>query len=196
MQKLGKIYSLQFYKLKRALLLTIILFTLTDEILAQTKQYYKTSSGIIEFVSDAPLELISAKSERLIGILSIENSEFAFEVAINSFIGFNSPLQNEHFLENYMQVDRFPTANFTGSIIEIIDFSKTGFLKVRAKGKFNIHGVEQLMIIDLNLDIKEDGLIADSEFEILLEDFKIKIPKIVNKKIAKSIHITVHVELK
>ena len=189
-------YFLRLFKLKLLLVLTTILFVSSVDILAQSKQYFRTSDGVIEFISDAPLELISAKSERLIGILSVENSEFAFELAINSFIGFNSPLQNEHFLENYMQVDRYPTANFTGSIIEIIDFNNTGLFKVRAKGKFNIHGVEQMMILDIDLEINEDGLIANSEFDILLEDYKIKIPKIVNKKIANSIHIIVHAELK
>ena len=196
MHKLFIKYFLRLFKLKLLLVLTTILFVSSVDILAQSKQYFRTSDGVIEFISDAPLELISAKSERLIGILSVENSEFAFELAINSFIGFNSPLQNEHFLENYMQVDRYPTANFTGSIIEIIDFNNTGLFKVRAKGKFNIHGVEQMMILDIDLEINEDGLIADSEFDILLEDYKIKIPKIVNKKIANSIHIIVHAELK
>ena len=196
MHKLFIKYFLRLFKLKLLLVLTTILFVSSVDILAQSKQYFRTSDGVIEFISDAPLELISAKSERLIGILSVENSEFAFELAINSFIGFNSPLQNEHFLENYMQVDRYPTANFTGSIIEIIDFNKSGLFKVKAKGKFNIHGVEQMMILDIDLEINEDGLIADSEFDILLEDYKIKIPKIVNKKIANSIHIIVHAELK
>lgn len=189
-------YFLRLYKLRHTLVLIIILFVSTLDISAQSRPYFRTSEGIVEFVSDAPLELITAKSEKLVGIISIENSEFAFEVSINSFIGFNSPLQNEHFLENYMQVDRYPTANFTGSIIEIIDFNKSGLFKVKAKGKFNIHGVEQMMILDIDLEINEDGMIANSEFDILLEDYEIKIPKIVNKKIANSIHISVHVELK
>lgn len=189
-------HFLQLCNLKRTIVIAVFLFAFVDVICAQTNQYLKTSSGMVEFVSDAPLELISAKSERLNGILSVNNSEFAFEVAITSFVGFNSPLQNEHFIENYMEADQFPTAVFSGSIIEIIDFEKMGLLEVRAKGKFNIHGVEQMMILDINLNISEDGVIADSEFDILLEDYKIKIPKIVNKKIANSIHITVHVELK
>lgn len=187
---------LKLVSFNRTIVFILFLFTLTGDILAQSKPYYKTGDGIVEFVSDAPLELISAKSNKLKGILSVNNLEFAFEVAINSFIGFNSPLQNEHFLENYMQADDFPTATFTGSIIEIIDFDKLGLSKVRAKGNFKIHGVEQMMILDINLNIKEDEVIAESEFDILLEDYQIKIPKIVNKKIANSIHITVHVELK
>jgi len=196
MYKLISIYFFQLFKLKRTIVIAVFLFAFVDVIFAQTNQYLKTSSGMVEFVSDAPLELISAKSERLNGILSVNNSEFAFEVAITSFVGFNSPLQNEHFIENYMEADQFPTAVFSGSIIEIIDFEMMGLLKVRAKGKFNIHGVEQMMILDVILNIKEDIIIADSEFDILLEDYKIKIPKIVNKKIANLIHITVHVELK
>ena len=178
------------------LLIAIVVFALGFGFVSQQNQYLKTSTGTVEFMSDAPLELITAKSEKLNGILSISNSAFAFELAVSSFEGFNSPLQAEHFYENYMQIDRYPTATFTGKIIEFIDFQKTGKIKVRAKGKFTIHGIEKEIMVEINLQIKEESIVADSEFDILLEDYKIKIPKIVNKKIANTIHIAVHAELK
>jgi hypothetical protein len=174
----------------------VIFFVLTDGITAQTKQYYKTSTGTVEFISDAPLEIISAKSELLKGILSAEKMTFAFELDIITFFGFNSPLQNEHFNENYMEIDRFPKATFTGTIIESIDFTKPGKYNVRAKGKFDIHGVVQPMMLDIILEVKENSFVINSEFDILLKDYEIDIPRIVYKKIANLIHVKVHVELK
>jgi len=165
-----------------------------DESFAQ--QYYKTNTGTVEFISDAPLELIKAKSEKLKGILSIDKSTFAFEMDISTFIGFNSPLQSEHFRENYLEVDRYPKATFTGAIIESVDFNKPGKYTVRAKGKFNIHGVDKPMMLNIALNVKENEIIADSEFDILLKDFEIDIPRIVYKKIADLIHVKVHVALK
>lgn len=180
----------------RLILLILMGSFLLQGTLIQPKQYYKTSSGTVEFISDAPLELISAKSEKLKGILSTENSSFAFEMDISTFVGFNSPLQSEHFRENYMEVDRFPKATFTGAIIESIDFTKPGKYKVRAKGKFDIHGIVQPLMLNVMLEVKENTIIADSEFDILLKDYEIDIPRIVNKKIADLIHVKVHVELK
>jgi hypothetical protein len=183
-------------RIKQVSVLMVIFFVLADGITAQTKQYYKTSTGTVEFISDAPLEIISAKSELLKGILSVEKMTFAFELDIITFFGFNSPLQNEHFNENYMETADYPKATFTGTIIESIDYLKPGIYNVRAKGIFNIHGSGHAAMLDIILDVKENSIAADSEFEILLKDYDIEVPKIVNKKIADIIRVKVHVELK
>jgi polyisoprenoid-binding protein YceI len=95
-----------------------------------------------------------------------------------------------------MEIDRFPKATFTGAIIESIDFAKPGKYNVRAKGKFDIHGIVQPMMLDIVLEVKENSIIADTEFDILLNDYEIDIPRIVYKKIADLIHVKIHVELK
>ncbi|HMQ63788.1 MAG TPA: hypothetical protein PKE06_24100, partial [Flavilitoribacter sp.] len=60
-----------------------------------------TETGKISFKSDAPLELIEAASNELKGVIDPGRNGFAFSVNIQSFQGFNSPLQREHFNENY-----------------------------------------------------------------------------------------------
>jgi hypothetical protein len=61
---------------------------------------YKTHTGVIQFISNAPLERIEAKSVALRGALDIANRHFAFSVPIASFKGFNSALQRVHFRAN------------------------------------------------------------------------------------------------
>jgi hypothetical protein len=156
---------------------------------------FTCSSGNVRFVSEAPLELINAESDELNGILSSENQSFAFSISSGSFIGFNSPLQQEHFNENYMESEKYTRATFTGSIIEEVDLLSPGEVRARAKGKFNIHGVENVQMLDVVLKIEEDQVIVDSSFDILLKDYKIDIPRIVNKKIAEKIRVTVHAVL-
>lgn len=156
---------------------------------------FTVSEGKIHFVSDAPLELIEAESDQLIGILSSENQSFAFSVPSSSFIGFNSPLQQEHFNENYMESSVFTNATFTGNIIEEVDLFSPGKITVRAKGKFTIHGIEKVQMIDVVLTITENNILVESSFEIQLKDYKIAIPRIVNKKIAETIKITVNATL-
>src|SRR5262245_21481143 len=65
-----------------------------------------TSTGIISFRSDAPLEVIKATSEKLHGRIDPVRRTFAFKVLIRSFEGFNSPLQQVHFYENYLESDK------------------------------------------------------------------------------------------
>jgi len=48
--------------------------------------------------------------------------------------GFNNPLQQEHFYDNYIEADKYPNSTFDGKIIEEIDFTKNGESIVRAKG--------------------------------------------------------------
>lgn len=157
---------------------------------------YRCENGKVSFKSDAPLEVIKAKSTRLRGVIDTAKQSFAWTVDIKTFEGFNSPLQREHFNENYMESKKFPKASFTGKIIEDIDFQKNGTYSVRAKGKLNIHGVEQERIIKSQLDVSGDKIRVQAAFNVPLADHNITIPKIVYQKIAEEIAVTVDAELK
>jgi YceI-like protein len=154
-------------------------------------QLYRVSKGSVEFVSDAPLEIIKAKTSMLKGILNTENNTFAFKIAINTFNGFNSRLQEEHFHESYMETTRYPEAVFKGKIIELIDYGSEGIYSVRSKGVLILHGVSVEKIIRCKIRIMNNNIQVESEFELELEDYNIKIPKIVNQKIASTINVTV-----
>jgi polyisoprenoid-binding protein YceI len=153
---------------------------------------FLTKNGKVYFKSDAPLELIEAVSTDLKGAIDTEKNTFAFTVSMNSFKGFNSPLQQEHFNENYLETKQFPNATFKGKIIETIDFTKEGTHTIRAKGTLNIHGVAQERIIKSNVTIKNGTLEVSSKFTVLLEEHNITIPKIVNQKIAKEIQVAIN----
>ena len=156
---------------------------------------YRCIDGRIEFTSNAPLEIIEAKSDRMVGAIDPSNQSFAWLVEVISFEGFNSPLQREHFNENYLESDRYPRATFTGKIIEQIDFDQDGVHAVRAKGKLNIHGTEQERIIKGRLEKKGRKLYLLASFTVPLTDHNISIPKIVHQKIAEEISVTVNAEL-
>ena len=160
----------------------------------QGQVYYATDNGEIKFLSDAPLEVIRATSKNLKGIIDKEKNTFAFSIAISSFEGFNSPLQREHFNENYLESNSFPEATFTGKIIEKNALNQRGEITIRAKGKLTIHGVTEERIIKCKLIITEDSIEVLSFFTIFLEDHKIIIPKIVFQKI--SHEIQVHLDTK
>ncbi len=145
--------------------------------------------------SDAPLELISARSNELRGIIDPVKYTFAFQVDIKTLKGFNSALQQEHFYENYMETDKYTNASFSGKIIEKIDFNTNGNYKIRAKGILDIHGVKQERIIKCEITVEDNLIIASSAFEITLADHDISIPKLVYQKIAEVILVELSIEL-
>ena len=143
------------------------------------------------FRSEAPLEVIKADSTRMLGMIDAQKREFAFKVLIRTFEGFNSPLQQIHFNENYLETDKYPEATFAGKIIEPVDFLKPGKFTIRAKGILKIHGVEQERIIKSEVTVTEGKIQLVSDFTVLLADHNIRIPRIVHEKIATEIKVTV-----
>jgi polyisoprenoid-binding protein YceI len=152
---------------------------------------FKIIEGSVAFVSEAPLEIIKASSVVLNGVMDIRQRSFAISMPVNSFQGFNSALQREHFNENYMESARFPKATFSGRIIEETDFSKPGTYTLRAKGKLMLHGVEQERILKIQIQSTSKGFSARAVFSVLLDDHQISIPRVVNQKIAEEIQIEV-----
>jgi hypothetical protein len=158
-------------------------------------QIYEVSAGSISFNSNAPKELIHASSDKLKGYIDAGKRIFAFKLEIASFNGFNSPLQREHFNENYMESSVFPNAVYVGKIIEDADITKDGVYKVRAKGKLKIHGVEQERIINSVVETKGGKIEIRSDFIVPLAEHSIKIPRIVYEKLAHDINVTVSATL-
>jgi len=173
-------------------LLTIIIFLFVS-VKAQT--IYITHNGSASFTSNAPLEIIKAQSNEVTGAINVADRSFVFSISNRSFEGFNSSLQQEHFYENYMETQLYPVSTFKGKIIEDIDPENRGEQTVRAKGILDIHGVSQERIIKGILQVKENSMHIQASFTILLEDHKIKIPRVVNQKIAENIEVVISAEL-
>jgi hypothetical protein len=173
------------------ILLTSLLCLVVFSTTSAQEPVFKCENGKITMKSDASLELIQAKTNKLRGVIDPNSQTFAWSVEIRYFEGFNSPLQREHFNENYMESDQYPKASFTGKIIEKTDFRQSGVQIIRAKGKLNIHGVEQERIIKCQIENKGGKLYITTEFTVAVVDHNISIPKIVHQKIAEEISIKV-----
>ncbi|MBK7407790.1 MAG: YceI family protein [Saprospirales bacterium] len=160
------------------------------------QQVFITNEGTLKFKSDAPLELIQAASTEMRGAISPSERTFAFSVPMASFQGFNSPLQREHFNENYMESNKFPDATFTGRIIEEVDLRQPGEYTIRTKGMLTIHGISQERIIKTNVLVEGTKCTISGTFTVLLADHAITIPKVVHQKIAEEIEVEVAATLR
>lgn len=169
----------------------LLLFVLPEIILSQI---FICKDGSTQFTSQAPLETIKAQTNKTTGVIDGATKNVAFSLKIDNFTGFNSALQKEHFLENYLEAPKYKTAEFKGQIIDEIDFSKNGTNTVRAKGMLNVHGKEKEKMIKVKIIVKDKEI--ETNFDMPLADHNIKIPKIVNQKIAPVINVQVKAILK
>jgi len=181
-------------QLKTLLLFFLPFFGIQQATAQNASEAYFVKKSLVSFHSNTKQELIKATSDQLRGIIDGEKRTFAFTIALKTFDGFNSPLQKEHFNENYLESDKFPTATFSGHIIEEDDFTKNGTYNIRAKGKFVIHGVEQERILQGDLTVKNGNIKLACIFTVLLSDHDIKIPRIVHEKLASEIKVTLFAE--
>jgi polyisoprenoid-binding protein YceI len=157
--------------------------------------FFYAEGAAVTFRSEAKLELIQAKSNALKGVIDTEKRSFAFSIPMASFEGFNSPLQKQHFNENYLESNKYPRASFDGKIIEDIDLKKNGLYNIRAKGNLTVHGITQERIIKCELSIKNNVVSIKSNFTVLLADHNITIPKVVHEKLASEIKVEVKADM-
>lgn len=158
---------------------------------AQDQAILKLTRSEVTFTSEAPLETIRATNARSVGALDIRSRTFAVQVPIASFEGFNSPLQREHFNENYLLSGTYPKCVFQGRIIETLDLLVPGGYAVRAKGLFTLKDRSVERIIPCQVIVSEKGVRVTALFDVSLDEHGIRVPRIVQQKIAATVQVKV-----
>jgi YceI-like domain len=156
-----------------------------------------TNKGIIIFEASIPLyEENKAVNESVYCILNTKTGEIKSLVLIKDF-HFKISLMEEHFNENYLESNHYPKAIFIGRIQgfnwNIIGNSPKEF---NIKGKLEIHGKRKEITSSIIIRKVNDNLELLSNFNIDLNDFNIKIPKILSLKIAETVNIETSYMLK
>ena len=151
-------------------------------------QLFTTQSGEISFFSKTPMEDIDAVNKQVGSIINSANNEVAVQIRVTNFI-FPNKLMQEHFNENYLETDKYPSATFKGKIKEPIDLKVAGTYAVTAAGTATIHGVTRPVELKGTLVSTGKTLTLNCLFDIRLDEYKIDIPKIVFAKIAEVVKV-------
>jgi polyisoprenoid-binding protein YceI len=152
-------------------------------------QKYKSQKSMVRFFSDAPVEDIEATTTEAKSAFDLNTKEIVFSVPIKSFI-FEKSLMQEHFNENYMESDKYPTATFKGKLTGIA-LENTQWQSAKATGNMSIRGIDKSGSFDGRIRIMTDSVFVEAVFAIALKDHNIKIPKVVFYNIAEIIEVTV-----
>lgn len=89
-----------------------------------------------------------------------------------------------------MESNKFPAISYAGKLLDKPDLSSDGEYEVRSKGSFNIHGITNERILKNKIKVQNGKVSIESSFDVLLADYNITIPRIVHKKIAEEIQIS------
>lgn len=176
-------------------LLFSVLFLITGIVIAQEK--YLDRQGIISFeASEATFEPVTAKNNSVTAIINIRSGEIASLALMKEFI-FRNALMQEHFNENYIESDSYPKATFKG---KISNFNFEDIAEIEKEyeviGVLNFHGVEKEITSRMFIVKQNTTIVLRGDFITKPQDFNIKIPKIVRKKIAKEVKVQFNFKLK
>lgn len=172
-------------------LILVVCLSLACGAQAQEPLRYRLFRSLVAFVSDAPLERIVAENTESSGVLDLEARTFAVQVPVASFEGFNAPLQREHFNENYLVSASWPKASFVGRMIEPVDLIVPGKHTVRAKGELTIRGERRERIIPCDVVVTAEGIRVTGTFDVAVDEHAIRIPRVVQQKIAAVVQVKV-----
>ncbi|WP_299672261.1 YceI family protein [uncultured Polaribacter sp.] len=164
------------------ILLLLTFFTDFDD----TTSQFITRQGQVTFFSYTSVENIEAKNNQVVSILDIEKEAIAVSMLMRAFV-FKKDLMYEHFNESYIESDMYPKANFEGKIINL-DASVALQTKI-IKGTLTIHGISKEIEIKSTIENNNGTYALEGNFDVLVNDFDIKIPPILSSNIAKTISL-------
>jgi hypothetical protein len=157
--------------------------------LVSAQSLYRTAVGELSFYSKTPVLDIEAVNKKTGAILNPSSKDLAIQAKITDF-QFPNKLMQEHFNENYMESERFPSAKFAGKIKEDIDLTKPGTYPVTAEGNLTIHGVTKPVQVKGTILATATALQVNFSFQVRTADYQIEVPTLVFDKIAETIAVS------
>lgn len=158
-------------------------------------QKFMARNGKVSLNASTPLENIDPVNNQAASVIDASTGEIIFNVLIKSF-QFKVALMQEHFNENYMESDKFPKASFKGKITNIssVNFEKDGDYNVDVTGDLTIHGITKPLTTKGVIGVKNGTVSANSIFTVKPADYDIRIPRLVEGKIAKEVEVNVDID--
>ena len=173
-----------------------LLISMFSKSFAQDKFF--TKSGKVQFDATTPTspEKVGAVTNSLICVVDTKTGAIQFSVLMKSF-EFRNALMQEHFNENYVESNKFPKAEFKGSILNNgeINFSKDGSYNTKVKGQLTIHGISKEVNTDGQFIVKNGKINAVATFTVALKEHDISVPGLVADKVANNAKISVDCSL-
>jgi hypothetical protein len=122
----------------------------------------------------------------------MNNGRIAALIYIKDF-EFRLGLMQEHFNENYMYSSKFPKSTFEG-VIQNFNYDKleNNYTNFIIEGEIEIKGVKKNISTVAIIKKTVEGIDLNTNFNIKLSDYDIKIPRLVFKKIDENVKVSLN----
>jgi polyisoprenoid-binding protein YceI len=171
-----------------------IVFALLSFNSLNAQDKFLTKEGYVSFFSHSLVEDIKADNNQVLCVIDTVTGKIAIQMLMRSFM-FKKALMQEHFNENYVESYKYPKATFSGEILNFSELSEDND-ETEIVGTLMVHGEAKEISTKVNVEIREDGILLNGNFNVDVADYKIKIPAIVANNIAKTIKVTFELHLK
>lgn len=149
----------------------LVLFT-CFAISTNAQKQFGTRNGKISFLATDDADVKAVNNE--VTSRLADNGSISFSLLLKSF-RFQLAEMQEHFNDKYVESNKFPRADFKGTITNIkdINFAKDGVYKATAKGDLTLHGVTKNISVEGSITIKNGKPTVTAKFPIVMKDFNI-----------------------
>ncbi len=148
--------------------------------------------GQVTFFSYTAAENIEAVNNQALSVLVLDTGEIAVDILMRAFV-FKKTLMREHFNESYIESDLYPKAKFRGQIIDF-DPESTEITTRMVKGSFTLKDKTVPLSFKVRIQRLNDSVLISGDTQVNIDDYNIKIPKLLSPNIAKQIKISFNFE--
>ncbi len=147
---------------------------------SNAQKVFGTRNGKISFIAPSDEDVKGINNE--VASRIADNGQMTFSALIKGF-KFKYAEMQEHFNDQYLESNKFPRADFKGTIVNLkdVNFGKDGSYKISVKGDLTMHGVTKNITTNGSLEIKGGKPTAICQFVILMKDFKVDASSVTDK---------------
>ena len=168
--------------MKRVLFWVLIIFSCVSQ--AQDRWVLNSENSFITYEASHFLHDWSGTNQNVQGLL-IRNQDIFQKIAIAMYVrDFDSKNSNrDNNALEILEVLQFPKIEFFSEEIEWKDN------EVKFGGELNFHGIELRKNITAKVNLKQNNLLLEGSFDLMLSDFEVPLPSFMLRKMKDEIII-------
>ena len=156
-------------------------------------QSFITEEGHAEFTSSVPLHSFTGTSNHLRGLIDLDENLVDFYIDLETLDTGNGKRDRDMY--STLETDKFPFAEFTGSLQTPFDTETTEEQNVTVVGDFTIHGVTRSIEVEGTLQMKNNGMHLEASWILNLQNYEIEPPGILFYRVDQEIEIRIEAQL-
>jgi polyisoprenoid-binding protein YceI len=156
-------------------------------------QKYQTDDGYAQFHSSVPLHTFTGESDFLNGLIDFDQNLVDFYLDLSTLKTGNS--RRDRDMYRTLNIDQYPFAEFTGSIISEYNPDLAEEQPVTVSGEFTLNGITVQKEFDGAIERNGRSIIVKAKWVQKLTDHQIEPPGILFYRVRDEMDIEIRAEL-